>query len=91
MSKEFTASTPEEIQDVLDDPNKIITEVKLTMENKDKDPNAGVTEEGFEISADFILAMYRKAKKSNANIEASFNRCAKLGNATVRIIVEPNS
>lgn len=88
--KKFTASTPEEIKVALEDPNKIVTEVNVTIDNKDKKADDPVTEEGFEISRDLLVAMYHKAKESNASVKIKLSKCAKLGNATVTIIVEPS-
>lgn len=78
----------EEIQEALKDPNATINELTITISNTQEN-GSEVTEDGFAISKDTVLALYNKAKEANAkDISMTFKDCRSLGNATVTISVK---
>jgi selenophosphate synthase len=88
MKKKIIAKNLKEVADILADPTKIITDLAISVKNDKYDPKARVTEEGFQISKDFILAMYRKMRQSNGkDITATFKNCKTLGDCTVSVTI----
>lgn len=67
-------------------PKTKVHKLTFEFENENK-PNGPTTMEGFDITADYLIAMAEKSNEMNAEVTATFSNCGKLGGKTVIIKV----
>lgn len=76
----------DKVMDAIKDPKKILR--KLTMSLENEKPQGPMTDEGFSVPKDLLVAAFNKMRKSNASkLEMSFNECAKLMGYSVKIVI----
>lgn len=80
--------TVKEALEYLDDPTSVVQKASISFENDRPVSDKPPTVEGFDITADFFVEMYERSVELNADVTATFERCGKLGNKTVVIIVK---
>lgn len=70
----------------IDDPQTKVQEITFEFNNENKSvkpPNMN----GFDIPADYLIAMAKKSNEMNAEVTSTFSNCGNLGGKTVIIKV----